>query len=239
MTAKFLMVTISPELKSAPNVALLLRDDNDRRLFELGERARELRAERVKNSVATTIPTFEELNLLRKLEFKVIDPLTLTSDYTRIPVGHVLMDGAKLMNTVICMPEMTNLHGKMFGGFLFRTAYETAWSNAAVFANQPVNCTSVTNGHYLRAVPVGALLHISSQVCYTRDRSMQTLVICQVRNANSDKLETAMIFHFTFESEAPLRSLMPSTHADGLRYVHCRRELDFAMNKTTFDSDFH
>ncbi|KAH7716109.1 acyl-coenzyme A thioesterase 9 [Aphelenchoides avenae] len=191
MSAKFIMVAVTPELKAAPNVALKLLNDEDRRLFDMGERAKDLRIQRDSISVSRVLPTPEELGLLRQLEFKVVDPLTLANDYSRIPVGHVLMEGAKMDNFLICMPTETNCHGKIHGGFLLRAAYETAWSNAAVFADQPVKCTSATNALYPRSVSVGDLLYISSQVCYTHDRAMQTLVTCQTRNTRTDKLEMA------------------------------------------------
>lgn len=44
------------------------------------------------------------------------------------------MQDAKLKNSFICFPIKQNLYGKIFGGFLMRAAFETAWANAAVLS---------------------------------------------------------------------------------------------------------
>lgn len=38
LTAKFIMVTISPDFKSIPNVPLKIETEKERNLFEIGER---------------------------------------------------------------------------------------------------------------------------------------------------------------------------------------------------------
>lgn len=44
------------------------------------------------------------------------------------------MRDAKLENLVICYPVKRNLYGKIFGGYLMRTAFETALANAAILS---------------------------------------------------------------------------------------------------------
>lgn len=35
-------------------------------------------------------------------------------------------------------PQESNVHGKIFGGYLMRLAYESAYSTACIFARSPV-----------------------------------------------------------------------------------------------------
>lgn len=88
------------------------------------------------------------------------------------------MRDAKLENLVICYPVKRNLYGKIFGGYLMRTAFETALSNAAilsyvfflVFTNWIFNSKcipqvmAVDSVVFKKSVEIGSLLLLSSQV---------------------------------------------------------------------------
>lgn len=51
-----------------------------------------------------------------------------------LPSKHMWMRDAKLENLVICYPVKRNLYGKIFGGYLMRSAFETALANAAILS---------------------------------------------------------------------------------------------------------
>ena len=46
----------------------------------------------------------------------------------------LLMDETSLENTFTCQPQQRNIHGRIFGGFLMRRAFELAHSTAYLFA---------------------------------------------------------------------------------------------------------
>lgn len=48
----------------------------------------------------------------------------------------VLMDSTRLSNTFTCQPQQRNMHGRIFGGFLMRRAYELAFATVHLFAGQ-------------------------------------------------------------------------------------------------------
>ena len=48
--------------------------------------------------------------------------------------GAVLMDSTRLSNTFTCQPQNRNMHGRIFGGFLMRRAYELAYATVHMFA---------------------------------------------------------------------------------------------------------
>lgn len=48
----------------------------------------------------------------------------------------VQMDATRLSNTFTCQPQQRNMHGRVFGGFLMRRAYELAYATAHMFAGQ-------------------------------------------------------------------------------------------------------
>jgi acyl-coenzyme A thioesterase 9 len=45
----------------------------------------------------------------------------------------ILIRDTKLENAIICQPQQRNMHGRIFGGFLMRRAYELAFSTCYVF----------------------------------------------------------------------------------------------------------
>jgi len=46
------------------------------------------------------------------------------------------MDETSLETTFTCQPQQRNIHGRVFGGFLMRRAYELAHSTAYLFAGR-------------------------------------------------------------------------------------------------------
>lgn len=46
----------------------------------------------------------------------------------------MLIRHTKLENAIICQPQQRNMHGRIFGGFLMRRAFELAFSTCYVFA---------------------------------------------------------------------------------------------------------
>jgi acyl-coenzyme A thioesterase 9 len=50
--------------------------------------------------------------------------------------GVVLIRHTNLENAIICQPQQRNMHGRIFGGFLMRRAFELAFSTCYVFGGR-------------------------------------------------------------------------------------------------------
>ena len=74
------------------------------------------------------------------------------------------MRDAKLENLVICYPVKRNLYGKIFGGYLMRSAFETALANAAILSKCIPQVMAVDSVVFRKSVEIGSLLLLSSQV---------------------------------------------------------------------------
>uniref|UniRef100_A0AC34RJV8 HotDog ACOT-type domain-containing protein n=2 Tax=Panagrolaimus sp. JU765 TaxID=591449 RepID=A0AC34RJV8_9BILA len=227
LTAKFVMVSQDPETrKSVRNVPLLLETGRDEENFHLGEQAKNLRIAREKNSLLRTVPTGEERNILHALFLKTIDESSQSFE-RHLPSGHVWMQDAKLKNAVICFPIKQNLYGKIFGGYLMRVAFESAWANACVFSHKRVRIAKVGNIMFRKPVEVGSLLLFSSQVCYSSDELIQVSVAAQVLNLNTGEKDLTNTFQFTFkvdsEDETSVPIVLPKTYEDGILYLDGRR----------------
>lgn len=116
------------------------------------------------------------------------------------------MEDSRLTNTVICFPVKRNLYGKIFGGYLMRQAFETAWANAAMFSRCRPLVMAVDSIVFRRSVDVGSLLLLTSQVFlykksqysslvqigYTNDRFMQLSVDAQVMDVEKRNCQVAL-----------------------------------------------
>jgi len=46
----------------------------------------------------------------------------------------VIAEETSLSNTFVCQPQQRNMHGRIFGGFLMRRAFELAFATTYLFA---------------------------------------------------------------------------------------------------------
>lgn len=104
------------------------------------------------------------------------------------------MRDAKLENLVICYPVKRNLYGKIFGGYLMRTAYETALSNASILSKCTPQVMAADSVVFRKSVEIGSLLLLSSQVCYSTNSFMQLSVNAEVLDVANDKREVRLFF---------------------------------------------
>ncbi|KAI1710838.1 putative acyl-coenzyme A thioesterase 9, mitochondrial-like [Ditylenchus destructor] len=233
LTARFVMVSMEPGGKKAvPNVALKLETDEDRAWFEKGEYAKKVRMSRELNSLFKTPPTEIERTMIHDLFLKAIDPSNMAG---KLPPNHVWMRDAKLENLVICYPVKRNLYGKIFGGYLMRTAFETALANAAILSKCIPQVMAVDSVMFRKSVEIGSLLLLSSQVCYSADRFMQLAVNAQVLDVEKGDLETTNTFQFTFKANKEVPTVMPRSYADGMLYLGARRHFDSSAHETIFN----
>ena len=64
----------------------------------------------------------------------------------------ILLRDTCLENSLICQPQQRNIHGRIFGGFLIRRAFELAFSTAYVFAGMVPCFLEVDHVDFLRPV---------------------------------------------------------------------------------------
>ena len=64
----------------------------------------------------------------------------------------ILIQDTRHENTFICQPQQRNIHGRIFGGFLMRKAFELAFSNAYAFAGAAPLFVEVDHVDFFRPV---------------------------------------------------------------------------------------
>ncbi|CAL9235005.1 unnamed protein product [Arabidopsis halleri] len=118
-------------------------------------------------------------------------------------------------NSLICQPQQRNIHGRIFGGFLMRKAFELAFSNAYTFAGVSPRFLEVDRVDFIKPVDVGNFLRFKSRVLYTEANSsaeplINIEVVAHVTSPELRSSEVSNRFYFTF-------SVRPEAMKDGLK----------------------
>ncbi|KAK1583446.1 hypothetical protein Q3G72_023862 [Acer saccharum] len=134
-------------------------------------------------------------------------------------------------NSLICQPQQRNIHGRIFGGFLMRKAFELAFSTAYAFAGAAPRFIEVDHVDFFRPVDVGNFLRFKSCVLYTeRENPARPLINVEViAHVTRPELRTSEVsnkfyFTFTIRPEAmkdgfSIRNVVPATELEAKRVL--------------------
>lgn len=117
------------------------------------------------------------------------------------------MHETALENTFICQPQQRNMHGRIFGGFLCRRAYELAWATAFQFVGTRPVFVEVDEITFQKPVDVGDLLRLRSRVLWSGPKDdpavacVHVQVVASVSQPEAVKSDITNTFVFVFEVE--------------------------------------
>uniref|UniRef100_A0A5B7C396 HotDog ACOT-type domain-containing protein n=1 Tax=Davidia involucrata TaxID=16924 RepID=A0A5B7C396_DAVIN len=143
----------------------------------------------------------------------------------------ILIKDTCLQNSLICQPQQRNTHGRIFGGFLMRRAFELAFATAYAFAGSAPCFIEVDHVDFLRPVDVGNFLRFKSCVLYTElENPVQPLINVEVEahvtrpELRSSEVSNKFYFTFTVHSEAmknglKIRNVVPATEEEARRVI--------------------
>ncbi|KFK31266.1 hypothetical protein AALP_AA6G090200 [Arabis alpina] len=134
-------------------------------------------------------------------------------------------------NSLICQPQQRNIHGRIFGGFLMRKAFELAFSNAYTFAGVSPRFLEVDRVDFIKPVDVGNFLRFKSRVLYTEANSsaeplINIEVVAHVTSPELRSSEVSNRFYFTFsvrpetmKNGLTIRNVVPATEEEARRVI--------------------
>ncbi|KAJ9697609.1 hypothetical protein PVL29_009439 [Vitis rotundifolia] len=229
LTANFIFVALDCKTKKAAPVNRLSPETEQEKLhFEEAEARNNLR----KRKRGGDRRDFEngDVNRLEALlaEGRIFCDMPALADR-----GSILLRDTCLENSLICQPQQRNIHGRIFGGFLIRRAFELAFSTAYVFAGMVPCFLEVDHVDFLRPVDVGDFLRFKSCVLFTQlenpDQPLINIeVVAHVTRPELRSSEVSNTFYFTFtvrpESKATkngfrLRNVVPATEEEARRIL--------------------
>lgn len=82
-------------------------------------------------------------------------------------------EATSLSNAFVCQPQQRNMHGRIFGGFLMRRAFELAFATTYLFAGSRPSFVRVDDVTFRNPVDVGSLLRFTSHVVHVAYRPLR------------------------------------------------------------------
>jgi acyl-coenzyme A thioesterase 9 len=220
LEAYFTFVTSDPATNARRTIPSLLIDtnidDDDMRRFEAGrQRALRKRQMREQNRAEPHGNDDEALALLDEAG-PLINLPSLASNNDA-----VLMHTTKLQAIVLAQLEQRNMHNRIFGGFLMRTAYELAFSTAYVFGGAWPIFEEADEVSFAKPVHVGDLLAFHSRGLYVDEEN--TVVHVEVETwITHPEQKTAHVsnqFYFTLRLPLAGRRVLPGSIDEARRIV--------------------
>jgi acyl-coenzyme A thioesterase 9 len=129
----------------------------------------------------------------------------------------------------VTVPTNRNIHGKVFGGFLMRLAFELAFASVYSLSAgaRPIFAT-LDETIFTKPVGIGSVLTLTSSVHAPVLGQYAVQVVVEVANKeDAMQPEITNTFLFTFGSEAPIIPVLPSTYADLLARTDIERKLTY------------
>ncbi|KAL2470125.1 Thioesterase/thiol ester dehydrase-isomerase superfamily protein [Abeliophyllum distichum] len=143
----------------------------------------------------------------------------------------ILIKDTCLQNSLICQPQQRNIHGRIFGGFLMRRAFELAYATAYTFAGSAPCFLEVDHVDFLKPVDVGNFLRFKSCVLYTElenptQPQINVEVVAHVTRPELRSSEVSNKFYFTFtvrsdakSNSQKIRKVVPATDEEARRVI--------------------
>ncbi|KAA6410096.1 MAG: Thioesterase thiol ester dehydrase-isomerase [Lasallia pustulata] len=245
MTCAFTMVSLDPSTKKPVSISpLLVETDEERRLFNLGEKNSNAKKALAKTALLKQTPNDQESDLIHAMWLKQLEYHDPNVSIQK-PHNVVYMDKTILQSSQIMQPQYRNRHNFMiFGGFLLKQTFELAFCCAASFSHSRPTFVSLDPSTFENPVPVGSVLYLTATVAYTdpplvspRGESEQSSAEAQgtsriqvridskVRDIEHGKAKPTGQFNYTFLVERDLK-VMPRTYSEFMIWVDAKRRAE-------------
>ncbi|EEH43356.2 uncharacterized protein PADG_08281 [Paracoccidioides brasiliensis Pb18] len=242
ITCAFTMVSLDPTTKKPVAIApLLVETEEERRLFELGEKNYLAKKQLRKRNLLEQTPNDEESDLIHAMWTKEMAYQRPQNPVTR-PKNLMRMEDTVLKSAQIMQPQYRNRHNFMiFGGFLLQQTFELAFCCAAAFSNSRPTFLSLDPSTFDNPVPVGSVLYLKATVSYTdspitststssvngnsstrRFTKVQVRVDSKMRDVEHTTKKPTGVFHYTFLVENDVQ-VMPQSYTDFMIWVDAKR----------------
>ena len=131
-------------------------------------------------------------------------------------------------STVLMHSQERNVHGKIFGGYLMRQAFEMGWLTAALFQKKQTLLLRVDQVLFLKPVDVGSIVKFKSKVTYSQKFNEKILMRVVTQTFLEDGSQ-ANNFNFLFlvKNSSEFNLIKPETYDEILDYHEATRRLKF------------
>ncbi|KAF0972861.1 hypothetical protein FDP41_009110 [Naegleria fowleri] len=236
MVAYFVMVALDKATNKSTKIHTIIpQTEEDKFLFEMGKENQARRKAMSESSLMKKPPSDDERLLIHDIFLqKMKQPHISHDSESNGPAIHYLsLDGGepqacipmsmtKQNNIMIMHPTNRNIHGKIFGGFLLREAYEIGFITAYMYTKHRPVFLALNENSFLKPVEVGSVVEFTSQIVYAGDKSLEIRVEVWVLDPPSGKKLQCNIFHFAFTCPIVYK-VVPDTYAEAMLYLEGKR----------------
>nr|AAC02743.1 hypothetical protein [Arabidopsis thaliana] len=213
--------------KSAPINQVVPETEHEKFLWKEAEERNKLR----KQKRAQGKEEHEKLKDLERLNELLAEGRVFLDMPALADRNSILIKDTSHENSLICQPQQRNIHGRIFGGFLMRKAFELAFSNAYTFAGVSPRFLEVDRVDFIKPVDVGNFLRFKSRVLYTEATSsaeplINIEVVAHVTSPELRSSEVSNRFYFTFsvrpeamKDGLKIRNVVPATEEEARRVI--------------------
>lgn len=156
-------------------------------------------------------------------------------------VGHTLppptdfsfVEETRITSTHVTHPQDRNIYGRVFGGYLMRLAYETAWAAGLKFTRCAPRFLSMSDVLFRKPVEVGDLLTLTAEIAYSAGSVGGKHYVVQVEIVQERPYEKSrggqasvsnqLSFCFATEEGVPAPRLYPKSYSSSMRWVAAAR----------------
>ncbi|BEJ10381.1 hypothetical protein CcaverHIS641_0704160 [Cutaneotrichosporon cavernicola] len=234
MLGRFAMVARDTHTGKARKVPqLIVETPEEQSLWDFGQEHKDHRMAIAKRTLDKAPPDAREAAELHELMRRARDAKDNTLDgEIMVPMADTVNESVQLM-----FPQERNLHGKVFGGFLMRQAYELCFTTAATFAHAPMRFQSLDQIVFRLPVPIGAIVRLTSKVLKTtkptdefdNEAKAHIMVKAEVEDVETGDRQETNTFYFTMKKPRGKvigRTVVPSTYYETMQYLEGSRRLE-------------
>jgi len=234
----FLMVSRDPVTYRAAKVNPLLPETpEERKRFQQGEARNQKNRQERKHSLHEHAPCAEETKLIhflyqerealrRGLDASICGterelPREEIQRKRVVSPDETYFEATKLMH-----PARKNVHGKVFGGYIMREAFELGYLTACNFAKRDrIRFVMMDDIIFLQPVEIGQVLSFGARVVYTAASKdmIQVMVTADVIDPTTGQRNTTNTFHFTFASPRLAAAINPCSYREAIMLLEGRR----------------
>jgi acyl-coenzyme A thioesterase 9 len=195
--------------------------ENESRLYEAGKIATESRKRARQASLLRHPPTPEELALVHSLVVEYQGFMREGAHGTGLQLSKnnaVFPEETQLSTTILTMPQHKNLHGKVFGGFLMRQAFEIAFATGWKLTGDLPRFLAMDDVTFLAPVETGALLTFDARCTYAQGPPSNVYSVSVAAKMSVPDRLSAALHHGSVDSKIMQQqmSLSPSSQQQQL-----------------------
>ncbi len=247
---QFIMVARDPSTgKASPIYQLILDNESSKQRFELGKERANIRKAKAQSSLSLTPPKMDEVDLIHSLyleskQYKLQKDELITQTLSRSAAGEPglklpsnltkfkWMKNTIFKSTLLMHVQDRNIHGKIFGGYLMKEAFELAWVAAVCFTGHksPI-FTSVDDIQFVKPVNIGSCMEFVATVIYSEKNKIVIMVKAyDVDVSLGNRSKTNMLTYvFTAPEGVNTATVMPKEYEEYVLFLEGRRSLHRLM----------